>query len=376
MMRNLDTCKQEILRRAEARICKRRKRKKQLLGMGICAACFALCLGVLLTGRYEAPPQLEAKGQSAVKEGAMLDGHICDLPAADAPAAAAPTVGAGDEPADDWDCIVTETPAETQPQEIPDLLKGVPGETFTQYQGVYMQVDEEGLALLGTPVFLFRNQSGESAHLEDYDLARWDKEQWIDCAIDGEVRAEPMEIPSVSGEEAAAFGVSYREYDYSHPGLYRCTCTFRVGEDETPYTMWAEFTLEEPKLAVDALGEFGSDYPGIYLEFSNVFLEEGYIQAFWRNETELPARIYEGYDLQYLDGDNWVSCKKEYPQFGEDIYELAPWPSHVDVDYSISPELFDLSRAGEYRLTGQFWVEGGDVLYTAWAWFTLSMQKQ
>lgn len=375
MMRNLDACKQEILRRAEARIHKRRKRKKQLLGIGICAACFVLCLGVLLTGRYEAPPKLATRGQSAVKEGAMLDGHICDLPAADAPAAAAPTMGAGDEPADDWDCIVTETPAEPQPQQIPDLLKGVPGETFTQYQGVYVQVDEEGLAQLGTPVFLFWNQSGESAHLEDYDLARWEDGQWIDCAIDGELQAEPMEIASVSGEVSAAFGVSYREYDYSRPGLYRCTCTFRVGENETRYAMWAEFTLLEPVLVVDGIGAFGSDYPGVYLEFSNIFLEEGYIQAFWRNETELPARIYEGYDLQYLDGDTWVSCKKEFPQFGEDVYALAPWPSHVDVDYSVSSEQFDLSRAGEYRLTGQFWVEGDDTLYTAWAWFTLSVQK-
>ena len=126
MMRSYEECRQEILRRAEARIHKRRKLKKQLLGIGICAACFALCLGVLLTGRYEAPPQLEAKGQSAVKEGAVFDAPICDLPVADAPAAAAPTMGTGDEPADAWDCIVTETPAQTQSQQIPDQLSEGP----------------------------------------------------------------------------------------------------------------------------------------------------------------------------------------------------------------------------------------------------------
>ena len=374
MMRSYEECRQEILRRAEARIHKRRKLKKQLLGIGICAACFALCLGVLLTGRYEAPPQLEAKGQSAVKEGALFDAPICDLPAADAPAAAAPTMDPNDEP----DEYVHEiAPAEEQPWEIPpeNTLIGTAGESFTDYEGAHVQVESMHLDW-GTMVFEIWNQSGEILHLSDYDIVRWEENQWASCAVEEKWRAEPMGIPSYQNERAVGLHTTWRDFDFTKPGLYRYTCAFRVGEDETPYTMWVEFTLAEPKLVVDALGEFGSDYPGVYLEFYDVFLEEGYMQAFWRNETEIPARIYEGYDLQYLDGDNWVSCKKEYPQFGEDIYELAPWPSHVDVDYSISPELFDLSRAGEYRLTGQFWVEGGDVLYTAWAWFTLSMQKQ
>ena len=373
-MRNFDECKQEILHRAEVRIQHRKKVKKQLLGIGIPALCLAVCLGLFL-GRGDMSSV--RKEHSMAADAPMADAPAYDMPAADvadAPMADAP---AADAPLYDHaheegycDCTGADAPADPQPWELPwempEGLQWVPGEIFTEYEGIYIEIDEETLAY-GLPVFLCWNQSGMYGHLEKRDLVRWEAGQWVSTGME----SEPMELVPLSEEMCAAFGAGYTEYDFTQPGLYRYVCTFRVGEDDTEYTMWAEFALEEAPLALDQIGAFGSEYPGVYLELFDVFPDQEIIHAFWRNETALPARIYEGYDVQYLDGDTWVSCKKEFPQFGENIYALSPYPSHLDVDYPISSEQFDLSRAGEYRLTAQFWVEGDETLYTAWAWFTL-----
>lgn len=376
-MRNFDECKQEILHRAEVRIQHRKKVKKQLLGIGIPALCLAVCLSLFL-GRGDGV--FLRKEHSMAADAPMADAPAYDMPAADvadAPMADAP---AADAPLYDHaheegycDCTGADAPADPQLWEIPpeNTLTGTPGETFTEYEGVSVRVESLHLSW-GSMVFEIWNQSGEYVHFSGYGLLRQEAGQWVSCAVEGSNwRAEPMELPSYQNEAAAGLSTTWKIFDFTQPGLYRYVCTFRVGEDDTEYTMWAEFALEEAPLALDQIGAFGSEYPGVYLELFDVFPDQEIIHAFWRNETALPARIYEGYDVQYLDGDTWVSCKKEFPQFGENIYALSPYPSHLDVDYPISSEQFDLSRAGEYRLTAQFWVEGDETLYTAWAWFTL-----
>ena len=243
-MRNFDACKQEILRRAQVRICRRKKVQKTLLGIGIPAVCLALALGVCLP-REETLDAMDAVMPQNQK---FAESSVADSPAAAAPVEEAITAAASAADAAPLeDHTHKDAPAEPQPWEIPpeNHLVGIPGETFTQYEGVCVQADEINAAR-GSMLFDFWNQSGEDAYLDSFDIVRWEEDQWISCAIDGENwRSEPQWLPSYPDEAAVGKSVTWKNFDFTQPGIYRFIGTFRVGEDETTYTMYAEFSLTE-----------------------------------------------------------------------------------------------------------------------------------
>ena len=194
----------------------RKKMKKQWLGIGIPLLCLSLTLGVILCWNPSMRDTDRINDDAPVVEYDYTDHTHADAP------------------------------AEPQPWEIPpqNKLMGIPGEIFTEYEGVSVQVDSLHLDW-GSMVFEIWNQSGEFVHFSGHDLLYQEADQWVSCAIEGSNwQIEPMELPSYPNEATAGLSTTWKMFDFTKAGLYRYVCTFRVGEDETQYTMWAEFTLE------------------------------------------------------------------------------------------------------------------------------------
>lgn len=237
-MRNFEERKAEIFRRSEERISLRKRRQKQLLGIGVPLVCAAVCLAVLL------PRQADS---------ASMDQLYTDEAAADA----------------------------------------VPAE-------------------------------------------------------------EKMEA---TGAEAVA--------ESGHDCTGPCDCL-----QEDAYVEWEPSAAKMAELQVDEVGKYGSEYEGVYLELSNVYLEEGRIEAFWRNQTEYAVYFGERYDIQrYVDGE-WVSCATRLLDWPMEEYVLENG-TQKDMVYDANIEYFDLSEPGTYRIAAQFTVGADDRVCTLWAEFTL-----
>lgn len=118
---------------------------------------------------------------------------------------------------------------------------------------------------------------------------------------------------------------------------------------------------------VEELGSYGSDYPGVYLEFSNLDLDTMTADIFWRNETEQTAYYSAHFRVERLEGENWVYCAPEPLPFTDEGYELAPKGEN---HHTYNLDRFDLSQPGSYRIAADFTL-AGDAVYTLWAGFTL-----
>ena len=118
---------------------------------------------------------------------------------------------------------------------------------------------------------------------------------------------------------------------------------------------------------VEELGRYGSDYPGIYLEFSNLDLDTMTADIFWRNETEQTAYYSAHFRVERLVGEEWVYCAPEPLPFTDEGYELAP---RGENHHTYNLDRFELSQPGSYRIAADFTL-AGDAVYTLWAGFTL-----
>lgn len=123
---------------------------------------------------------------------------------------------------------------------------------------------------------------------------------------------------------------------------------------------------------VEEMGSFGSDYPGIYLEFSNLDLETMTADVFWRNETEQTAYYSAYFAVERLVGETWVYSAPEPVAFIDESYQLDPGGENHHT-YKLTG--FDLSQPGSYRICANFTL-AADAVYTLWADFTLIGEEQ
>lgn len=250
MMRNFDERKQEILRRAEEKICRRKKVRTQILGISIPLVCLAVCVAVLW------PVGSTARNNPVCQESAMaamdavpaipdlMDSHAGDEQPENKEAWRV-EASVADAPKEDFAYAVS--PVESMPFEpgMDGLLIVTPGENFTDYDGAY--VLPERFDLIGGNIdFAIWNQSGVDVHIDSYDLLFREDEAWGSCIIYGQIwNEEPMCVSACRNGAADYNRVNRAVFDFTKPGTYRYKLTFRVGEDPIEYTMWAEFTLEE-----------------------------------------------------------------------------------------------------------------------------------
>ena len=380
MMRNFDERKQEILRRAEEKICRRKKRRKQLLGIGIPLAGLIVCLALLL------PAGTAARKHTAFQEFAMD---------------AAPTMPEIPEntTAVNSQIFTDDLPAEAAAADAPPMAEPaarfhVIGSGDSDVEGIWLRLQyiPEDASFIEV---LWVNETEHPAEfLDSYYILRWDESHsmWISCA-EGTCHwsGEPFCLDAYQMEVPMTYRSNLENFDLSLAGQYQIVGEFRLLGDDQVYTAWSGFEIRrdegeytpnsplEPTSAVEApreitvgeVGDFGSDYPGVYLEFSNVDLEQRILMSFWRNETNVTAYITQWYDLQRLVDDQWVSCAAEKLAFDHTAYALSPHLSIWFMDYRIQDVYFDLSSPGTYRLLAQFRMEADETPYTAWAEFTL-----
>lgn len=173
--------------------------------------------------------------------------------------------------------------------------------------------------------------------------------------------AVPEDMPAQMQEPAYEKGAEESAYECTGP----CDCTTgAVCEDEIPSAS------EKRKVQVDEIGKCGSDLEGVYMELSDISLEEKRIDAFWRNHTGSTVFFGEVYDIRrYVDGQ-WISCATRLLDFPMPEYALEG-SALKSMTYTTNMEWFDLSEPGRYRITAEFAVDGDEETYTLWAEFTL-----
>lgn len=242
MMRNFDERKQEILRRAEEKICRRKKVRTQILGISIPLVCLAACFVVFW------PTMSKAQGNPVYQEASM-----------DAAPMASPAADALPENKEFWrvEASVADAPREDHTHALAPADDGYPyeprpvwhicamGQSDTQYPGVF--IAQAGTKMTEHPIeFVCRNQTEQMVAFEGYYLQMQENDQWVNC----ELRSDrwSSEAFEVSPENQGVLTYFYLDQHWFHipgPGQYRIVATFRVGDDSTQYTMWAEFTIEE-----------------------------------------------------------------------------------------------------------------------------------
>lgn len=110
-----------------------------------------------------------------------------------------------------------------------------------------------------------------------------------------------------------------------------------------------------------------TDYAGVYLTLSSVDSsgEHKKLNAVWHNETFKEVIYGEGYKIEYLENDEWISVLN-----GEHIVSsIANILKAKDTqEKTYSTELFDLSKEGTYRLISDFSLGDGKT-YNTWVTF-------
>lgn len=197
--------------------------------------------------------------------------------------------------------------------------------------------------------------------------------------LPGEPEAEPVEELYVQSTEAVtediqaemqepAYAESVKEDPHDCTGPCDCT-TGAISEDEIPSGS------EKRKVQVDEVGKYGSELENVYMELSNISLEEKRIDAFWRNHTGSTVFFGESYDIQRFTDGKWVSCATRLLDFPMPEYVLEG-SSMLSITYTTNMEWFDLSLPGVYRITAEFTVDGGEETYALWAEFTLREEEE
>lgn len=247
MMRNFDERKQEILRRAEERIRRRKKRRKQLLGIGIPLTGLIVCLALLL------PAGTAARKPAAFQEFAMdAAPTMPEIP--ENTTAANSQIVTEDLPAE---AAAADAPMEDHTHALAPADDGYPyepmpvwhicgmGQSDTQYPGVF--IVQAGTKMTEHPIeFVCRNQTEQMVAFEGYYLQMQENDQWVNCELRSDFwSSEAFEVCPESQGVFTYFYLDQRWFHIPGPGRYRIVATFRVGDDSTQYTMWADFTLEE-----------------------------------------------------------------------------------------------------------------------------------
>ena len=110
-----------------------------------------------------------------------------------------------------------------------------------------------------------------------------------------------------------------------------------------------------------------TDYAGVYLTLSSVDSsgEHKKLNAVWHNETFKEVIYGDGYNIEYLENDEWISVMN-----GEHIVlSIANILKVKDTQKkTYSTELFDLSKDGTYRLISDFSLGDGKT-YNTWVTF-------
>lgn len=236
-MRNFESRKQEILRRAGEKLRRRRKVRNHCLGIGIPLACLAVC--IVLSRPDLGGGQKKLAYQESAMDAApiMTDQLVGEIWRAELSVDEAPTEDHTHAlaPAEEAD------PQETQPIWYISAM----GQSDTQYRGVFLEESKAGMTT--HPIeFLCHNQTDQTVAFEGYDLQRLVDDQWIDCQPRSQTWSpETFEVIPENQGCFTYFYLDQRWFQIPDAGQYRMVAYFRVGNDSTLYSMWAEFTLEE-----------------------------------------------------------------------------------------------------------------------------------
>ncbi len=110
--------------------------------------------------------------------------------------------------------------------------------------------------------------------------------------------------------------------------------------------------------------EIHTEYEGIYLTLDVITVDvngHAVLHAKWHNDTETTANYGEPYAIEYWNGEAWEYVGTENISFTLPAYILLPGEVRAK---TYATDLFDLSRAGRYRLLSHFSIEG--LPYSEW----------